>query len=122
MDGISATATYLSLTTPNQGTLRTNRSWTLLLLLFQSVTTPTSCSCNEKGESTEPCKNNSFIERLHRTLLNEHVRIKERTTWYETVEQMQTDPESYLDHYNTQRAHQGLIMEGQPPIACLQRA
>ena len=36
-------------------------------------------------------QSNGFIERLHRTLLDEHFRIKGRTTWYETVEQMQTD-------------------------------
>lgn len=78
-----------------------------MLLLFQSVITPARCSCSEKGESTEPCKNNGFIERLHRTRLNEHFRIKGRTTWYETVEQMQRDPESYFGHYNTQRPHDG---------------
>ena len=57
-------------------------------------------------------QSNGFIERLHRTLLDEHFRIKGRTTWYETVEQMQTDLESYLDHYNTKRAHQGRMMAG----------
>ncbi len=29
------------------------------------------------------------------------------------VEQMQTDLDSYLEHYNTQRPHQGRMMEGQ---------
>ncbi len=48
-------------------------------------------------------QSNGFIERLHRTLLDEHFRIKGRTTWYESVEQMQTDLDSYLEHYNTQR-------------------
>ncbi len=51
-------------------------------------------------------QSNVFIERLHRTLLDEHFRIKGRTTWYELVEQMQTDLGSYLEHYNTQRPHQ----------------
>ncbi|WP_244057485.1 integrase core domain-containing protein, partial [Aeromonas caviae] len=37
------------------------------------------------------------------------------TTWYESVEQMQTDLDSYLEHYNTQRPHQGRMMEGQTP-------
>ena len=60
-------------------------------------------------------QSNGFIERLHRTLLDEHFRIKGRTTWYETVEQMQTDLESYFDHYNTKRAHQGRMMAGQTP-------
>ncbi|MEH8262754.1 integrase core domain-containing protein [Aeromonas veronii] len=60
-------------------------------------------------------QSNGFIERLHRTLLDEHFRIKGRTTWYESVEQMQTDLDSYLEHYNTQRPHQGRMMEGQTP-------
>ena len=46
-------------------------------------------------------QSNGFIERLHRTLLHEHFRIKGRTTWYESVEQMQTDLDSYLEHYTT---------------------
>ena len=28
---------------------------------------------------------------------------------------MQTDLDSYLEHYNTQRPHQGRMMEGQTP-------
>ncbi len=46
-------------------------------------------------------QSNGFIKRLHRTLLDEHFLIKGRTTWYESVEQMQTDLDSYLEHYNT---------------------
>jgi hypothetical protein len=45
-------------------------------------------------------QSNGFIDRLHRTLLDEHFRIKGRTTWYESVGQMQTDLDSYLEHYN----------------------
>ncbi|VFB10905.1 integrase catalytic subunit [Aeromonas salmonicida] len=48
-------------------------------------------------------QSNGFIERLHHALLDEHFRIKGRTTWYESVEQMQTDLDSYLEQYNTQR-------------------
>ncbi len=50
-------------------------------------------------------QSNGPIERLHRTLLDEHFRIKGRTTWYESVGQMQTDLDSNLEHYNTQRPH-----------------
>lgn len=57
-------------------------------------------------------QSNGFIERLHRTLLDEHFRIKGRRTWYESVEQMQTDLDSYLQHYNIQRPYQGRMMEG----------
>ena len=64
---------------------------------------------------------NGFIERLHRTLQDEHFHIKGRTTWYESVEQMQTDLDSYLEHYNTQRPHQGRMMEGQTPYSMFKR-
>ena len=64
---------------------------------------------------------NGFIERLHRTLRDEHFRIKGRTTWYESVEQMQTDLGSYLEHYNTQRPHQGRMMEGQTPYSMFKK-
>jgi transposase InsO family protein len=55
-------------------------------------------------------QSNGFIERLHRTLLDEHFRIKGRTTWYESVEQMQTDLDS-------QWATSGQVMEGQAPYS-----
>ena len=65
--------------------------------------TPTSCSCNWRIEHRPPWYAEQRLYRwLHRTLLDEHFRIK-GTTWYESVEQMQTDLDSYLDHYNTQR-------------------
>jgi transposase InsO family protein len=60
-------------------------------------------------------QSNGFIERFHRTLLNEHLRIKGRTTWYETLEQMQNDLDEYLVVYNTERAHQGRGMNGRTP-------
>ena len=34
-------------------------------------------------------QSNGYIERFHRTLLEEHLRIKGRTTWYEAIEEMQ---------------------------------
>lgn len=61
-------------------------------------------------------QSNGFIERLHRTLLDEHFRVKGRTTWYESVEQMQTDLDEYLHYYNQERAHQGRMMEGRTPL------
>lgn len=60
-------------------------------------------------------QSNGFVERLHRTLLDEHFRIAGRTTWYESVEQMQGDLEKYLHHYNHERPHQGRMMEGRTP-------
>ena len=60
-------------------------------------------------------QSNGYIERFHRTLLEEHLRIKGRTTWYESLEEMQKDLDGYLETYNTRRAHRGREMEGRTP-------
>ncbi len=60
-------------------------------------------------------QSNGFIERFHRTLLEEHLRIKGRTTWYEAVEEMQKDLDVYLETYNRRRPHRGRGMEGRTP-------
>lgn len=60
-------------------------------------------------------QSNGFVERLHRTLLDEHFRIQGRKTWYESLEQLQKDLDTYLHHYNHERAHQGRNMNGRAP-------
>ena len=62
-------------------------------------------------------QSNGFIERFHRTLLEEHLRIKGRTTWYETVEEMQKDLDVYLETYNQRRPHRGRGMDGRTSYA-----
>jgi transposase InsO family protein len=61
-------------------------------------------------------QSNGFIERFHRTVLDEHLRIKGRTTWYESVQHMQDDLDVYLDFYNSKRPHQGRGMNGRTPL------
>ena len=53
-------------------------------------------------------QSNGFIERL----LEEHLRIKGRTTCYESVEEMQKDLDGYLQTYNTRRPRRGCGMKG----------
>jgi transposase InsO family protein len=60
-------------------------------------------------------QSNGFVERLHRTLLDEHFRVVGRTKWYESVEAMQEDLNTYLQQYNTERPHQGRGMNGRTP-------
>lgn len=60
-------------------------------------------------------QSNGFVERLHRTLLDEHFRIMGRKKWYESVEAMQKDLDEYLIKYNTKRPHQGRNMNGRTP-------
>jgi hypothetical protein len=50
-------------------------------------------------------QSNGFIERCQRTLLDEHPRVKGRTTWYETLEELQVELDLYLESYNNQRPH-----------------
>ncbi len=54
-------------------------------------------------------------------MLDEHFRIKGRTTWYESVEQMQTDLDRYPEQYNTLRPHQGRMVEGQTPYCMFKK-
>jgi transposase InsO family protein len=60
-------------------------------------------------------QSNGIVERLHRTLLDEHFRIQGRIKFYESLEEMQTDLDSYLNIYNYERAHQGRNMNGRTP-------
>jgi transposase InsO family protein len=62
-------------------------------------------------------QSNGFVERLHKTLLDEHFRIAGRTKWYDSVEEMQKDLDEYLVTYNTKRPHQGRNMNGRTPLA-----
>ncbi len=60
-------------------------------------------------------QSNGFVERMHRTLLDEHFRIKGREKFYEALTEMQDDLEKYLVYYNEKRAHQGRNMKGRTP-------
>jgi len=65
-------------------------------------------------------QSNGFVERLHRTLLDEHFRIKGREKFYEAVSEMQADLDAYLVTYNTERPHQGRGMKGRTPLQVFQ--
>lgn len=60
-------------------------------------------------------QSNGIVERLHRTLLDEHFRVEGRRTWFDTVEEMQTVLDVYLQGYNQRRPHQGRGMNGRTP-------
>jgi transposase InsO family protein len=61
-------------------------------------------------------QSNGIVERLHRTLLDEHLRVQGRTVWYETVEEMQKALDAWLLSYNRERPHQGRGMNGRTPL------
>lgn len=60
-------------------------------------------------------QSNGIVERLHRTLLDEHFRVEGRRTWFETIDEMQVVLDAYLVEYNTKRPHQGRGMSGRTP-------
>ena len=67
---------------------------------------PTSCSSSSRTSSTALPRSadpNGFVERLHRTLLDEHFRVLGRTKFYESIQEMQNDLDAYLITYNTKR-------------------
>lgn len=63
---------------------------------------------------------NGFVERFHRTVLDEFFRPAFRTKLYESVEALQEDLDAWLVHYNTQRTHQGYRNLGKRPFDTIQ--
>ena len=67
-------------------------------------------------------RTNGFVERMNRTLLDEHFRIKGREKWYESADQIQADLDEFLEFYNTKRSHQGYRLKGRTPAQALRDA
>jgi transposase InsO family protein len=60
-------------------------------------------------------QSDGFVERLHRTLLDEHFRVAGRTKWYESVDEMQKDLDANMKQCNRKCPHQGRNMKGRTP-------
>ena len=67
-------------------------------------------------------RTNGFVERMNRTLLDECFRVKGRTEWYTSPEQIQLDLDAYLEEYNLRRTHQGYRLNGRTPAQALREA
>jgi len=63
---------------------------------------------------------NGFVERFHRTALDEFYRVAMRQKMYGTVESLQKDLNTWLKHYNRERPHLGYRNNGRTPYATLQ--
>jgi transposase InsO family protein len=61
-------------------------------------------------------QSNGFVERFNRTVLDEFFRVTFRKKFYESVEALQVDLDTWLVHYNTERPHQGYRNMGRRPI------
>jgi hypothetical protein len=75
---------------------------------------PTSSIFSSTTSSTP--RTNGFVERFHRTALDEFFRTAFRTKFYDTVEALQKDLDEWLNYYNNQRPHQGYRNMGKRPI------
>jgi len=62
---------------------------------------------------------NGFVERFNRTLLEEFFCVAFRKKWYISLEELQTDLDTYMWHYNFQRPHLGYRLNGKRPIEVL---
>jgi len=67
-------------------------------------------------------RTNGFVERMNRTLLDEHFRIKGREKWCESVEEIQADLDAFLDFYTLKRSHRGYRLKGRTPAQALREA
>jgi len=59
---------------------------------------------------------NGICERFHKTLLNEFYRVAFRKKIYQTIEEMQSDLDLWLEEYNEVRPHQGRWCYGKTPM------
>jgi transposase InsO family protein len=61
-------------------------------------------------------QSNGFVERFHRTVLDEFFRVQLRNRFYDTLEELQEDLDEWMHHYNHERPHQGYRNMGRRPI------
>lgn len=62
---------------------------------------------------------NGICERFHKTILNEFYRVAFRRKLYQSLEELQTDLDDWIGHYNTERTHQGKLCCGRTPMQTL---
>lgn len=62
---------------------------------------------------------NGICERFHKTILDEFYRVAFRTKIYAGIDQLQRDLDQWIDHYNTERTHEGKMCCGRTPYATM---
>jgi transposase InsO family protein len=61
-------------------------------------------------------RTNGFVERFHRTVLDEFFRVQLRTPLDESLEARQADLDAWLAYYNQERPHLGYRNRGRRPL------
>ena len=59
---------------------------------------------------------NDICERFHKTVLQEFYQVAFRRKLHHSLEELQTDLDVWLDHYNTERTHQGKMCRARTPM------
>jgi len=62
---------------------------------------------------------NGICERFHKTILNEFYQVAFRRKIYRSLDELQTDLDAWLAHYNYDRTHQGKMCCGRTPMQTL---
>ena len=62
---------------------------------------------------------NGICERFHKTVLQEFYQVTFRKKLYQSLEELQQDLDTWIDHYNNHRTHQGKMCCGRTPIATM---
>ena len=63
---------------------------------------------------------NGICERFHKTILQEFYQVAFRKQLYLDLESLQTDLDTWMDYYNTERTHQGKMCCGRTPMETLE--
>jgi hypothetical protein len=63
---------------------------------------------------TKSPQTNGICERFHKTVLNEFYRVAFRKKVYRSIDELQTDLDSWIREYNETRPHQGRWCFGKP--------
>ena len=59
---------------------------------------------------------NGIAERFHQTVQNEFYKVAFRKKIFHTLDEIQTDLDDYMQHYNFERTHQGKRCQGRTPM------
>ena len=62
---------------------------------------------------------NGICERFHKTILQESYQPAFRRKLYFSLEELQSDLDAWLEHYNNERTHQGKMCCGRTPMQTL---
>ena len=65
---------------------------------------------------TKSPQTNGIVERFHKTALNEFYRVAFRKKLYRSIDELQTDLDTWLAEFNLQRPHQGRWCFGKTPM------